>query len=177
MKAPVGVVGGLGEVLLNGIRLIENPLSAKPYLLTQRRVESASSQILKESKEIPAVKTFILILLLLWVMPLTCYAQPNSWRGLTPLRSTRADVERRWGHSSSPCECSYFTEDKNEYVMIVYSDGHCDSLGWNIPKDTVISISVTPRKDRPLLSDLNVDLTKYCVTAPRHWTIIRRSGH
>ena len=76
-------------------------------------------------------------------------AQDNiGWRGIVPLRSTRAQVEQKLGALDVRCQC-YLTE--TEIVRVKYSRGHCkgDLAGWNVPTDTVLSFEITPKK--PLL--------------------------
>jgi hypothetical protein len=38
-------------------------------------------------------------------------------------------------------------ENESERVDIRYADGSCRPGGWDVPKDTVISIEVNPRKN------------------------------
>src|SRR5882757_1023018 len=85
----------------------------------------------------------------------------KGWRGIIPLRSTRADVERLLGSEANKPECvqslcSYYLDDVN--VHFNYSSGGCNSGGggWEVPLDTVIWITVYPRP-HPRLSDLNID--------------------
>jgi hypothetical protein len=70
-------------------------------------------------------------------------AQAQEWHGIVLLQSTRADVERLLG---PPTET-----DKNQYrvdqdiVNVRYSMGLCnqgDRRGWNVPRDTVIGLSI-----------------------------------
>jgi hypothetical protein len=96
------------------------------------------------------------------------YVEAKEWRGIVPLHSTRADVERVLGPPVSdsltgPCKCLYHLEDM--IVHVLYADGiNCgepeqrDSRvgGWKVPRDTVVEISVTFRTDRAL-SDFKID--------------------
>jgi hypothetical protein len=85
----------------------------------------------------------------------------KDWRGITPLQSTREDVIRLLGYSDAPCGCAYDLGD--ETVSMNYSDGPCEKGmpgGWNVPRDTVISILVNLIA-RPFLADLNIDEKKY----------------
>lgn len=77
--------------------------------------------------------------------------EKKGWRGIVPLRSTRSDVERELGPKNETCEC-YQTE--NEIVHISYATGPCTGAlsGWNVPANTVLSISVSPRKKLPFSS-------------------------
>ena len=81
----------------------------------------------------------------------------KEWRGITPLRSTRADVERLLGPPESESGGVYATE--GERVSVTYSRRPCDH-GWRVPPDTVISFFVHP-KTPPKLSDLKLDEKKY----------------
>ena len=86
----------------------------------------------------------------------------KEWRGITPLRSTRAEVERLLG---PPEPASVYSESGSVYVTegervsIIYSRRPCD-YGWRVPLDIVISIFVRPKKP-PKLSDLKLDEKRY----------------
>lgn len=81
----------------------------------------------------------------------------KEWRGITPLRSTRADVERLLGRPESESGGTYATE--GERVLVTYSRRPCDH-GWRVPVDTVISFFVHPKKP-PKFSDLKLDVKRY----------------
>ena len=51
------------------------------------------------------------------------FLQAQGWRGIVPLHSTRADVERLVGSPMTPNGITY--DLKNERVNVVYSDGGC----------------------------------------------------
>lgn len=93
------------------------------------------------------------------LVALTLAAPPpaKEWRGITPLRSTRADVERLLGPPESGPGGVYATE--GERVSVTYSRRPCD-YGWRVPPDTVISFFVHPKKP-PKLSDLGLDEKRY----------------
>src|SRR5215213_1897008 len=93
------------------------------------------------------------------------HPQANCWRGIVPLRSTRADVEKLLGQpvpeSKALDAATYKTE--SERVFVLYSTGPCDvkpSNGWNVPRGTVISISVEPNV-KPKFADLKLDASQY----------------
>jgi hypothetical protein len=95
------------------------------------------------------------------LLTLTCVSDAKEWRGIVPLHSTRADVERLLGKASDNCHCTYQTKEAT--VFVVYSEGDCKrglSGGWDIRPDTVIRLTVTP-KASPKLSELQIDLSKY----------------
>jgi hypothetical protein len=87
----------------------------------------------------------------------------KEWRGITPLHSTRADVERLLGGSSPKKQMTTY-QTENEAVSVLYASGPpCGSDAekeWRVPRDTVVSITVSP-KDRVLLSELKIDLKTY----------------
>jgi hypothetical protein len=88
--------------------------------------------------------------------------QSNSWKGLTPLRSTRTDVERLLGNQidlprSFP---PTYRKDGTE-VEITYSRGDCDE-GWNVSKDTVLRFSVISSPNERITPDeLGVARNRY----------------
>src|SRR5215216_2535993 len=84
-------------------------------------------------------------------------ASARTWRGIEPLHSTRADVERLLGppnfDKSSHMPGYDFPEER---AFITYSPGGCEEGlpdGWNVPKDTVVQIYVTP-SHWPTLSEV-----------------------
>lgn len=107
------------------------------------------------------VKTIIIFFCLSLIMANP--SQVESWRGIKPLHSTRADVERLLGapRESTGVASTYYTGD--EKVLIFYSTSPCKkgiSEGWNVPRDTVISFTVHPNA-KLLVARLQLDETKY----------------
>ena len=101
-------------------------------------------------------------LLSIVVFSLLALAPPppaKGWRGLAPLRSTRADVERLLGRPESEPESGSVYVTAGERVSVSYSRRPCD-YGWQVPPDTVISFFVYP-KQPPKLADLKLDEKKY----------------
>jgi hypothetical protein len=105
-------------------------------------------------------------------------APPNAWRGLIPLHSTRADVERvlgkpKWSHGST-----FIHETECERVDVIYSKGACEPSGmtrWNVPADVVIKLEVAPR-NKILVKDLKFDLNRYLrnqESHPENWVLYR----
>lgn len=89
----------------------------------------------------------------------------KEWRGIRPLKSTRADVEKLLGKPNNLGR--YEFEDERAYID--YSKG-CDRVDDCLclaPKDTVIDIFVTLESDLKL-SDLKIDRTKYHKTRSTH---------
>ena len=83
----------------------------------------------------------------------------EEWRGIKPLCSTRADVEQILGQPLEANGRVYRLE--NEWATVTYSDGVCSQEfeDWDVPKDTVLSISV--RSGLKLFSELKVDSAKF----------------
>ena len=74
----------------------------------------------------------------------------KAWRGIVPLHSTRADVEKLVGPAT--LEDSGYDID-GERALISYSGHGCEEGlpgGWNVPPNTVVNISVSPGKDLKL---------------------------
>jgi hypothetical protein len=96
---------------------------------------------------------------LLLTNPLTVKAQ--DWRQIVPLKSTRAEVERRLGSTTG----AYFGEYelKEGSLFIEYSSGPCKPErkgGWNVTKDMVIRVRFWP-KHRRRIADLKLDPKKF----------------
>jgi len=92
----------------------------------------------------------------------------KEWRGIVPLSSTRADVERLMG---KPNELGRY-EVNGERADIIYSDGPCrgqfyplekPSCKCLVQKDTVLSIYVEP--DQLKFSKVRIDKSKFTRTA------------
>jgi hypothetical protein len=92
----------------------------------------------------------------------------KGWKGLVPLRSTRRDVEALLGPPTPGGQSLYQTNEATVYVG--YSDGPCEKgwpYGWNVDKDTVVSIVVSP-KEPVMFTDLKIDKNKYRQTRDSH---------
>src|SRR5262245_15716850 len=97
-----------------------------------------------------------LVTAMVLLLALSAVSHAKEWRGIVPLHSTRADVERLLGKPNAKYE-RYDIE--NEEAEIFYSKGRCVN-GWDVPLDTVIDISVTFKQTQKF-ADLKVDLSKY----------------
>jgi len=74
-------------------------------------------------------------------------AAAKAWRGIVPLHSTRAEVERLLGPPTVE-DFGYRFED--EIATITYSSGACEEGlpgGWNIPLNTVVEIRVSSNRE------------------------------
>jgi hypothetical protein len=90
-------------------------------------------------------------------------SEAKEWHGIVPLKSTRTDVERLLGKPNAKYD-RYLIG--NEEIDITYSGDRCVN-GWDVARDTVISIAVSPG-GRPSLSDLQPDLSKFTKEADTH---------
>jgi hypothetical protein len=88
----------------------------------------------------------------------------KEWRGLVPLHSTRADIERIPNiqlPNRYDAEVGFYKLEQ-ESIVVRYITGKCIE-GWNIPQNTILWINITPKQ--PLkLSDLNLDISKFKTT-------------
>lgn len=102
---------------------------------------------------------------LLLLLFLVSEGRAKEWRGIVPLKSTKADVERLLG---KPNRLARY-EIGNERVSVLYSEGPCegayqalakDNCECLLAKDTVVKIAVT--FDSPAkVAKLGVDKAKY----------------
>jgi hypothetical protein len=109
-------------------------------------------------------KDGILLLVISLLVASDC-CDSNSWRGLTPLKTTRAQVEKVLGkpmpHSVNPHAASYETDAGR--VSVLYSSGSCtsqDKSGWDVPELTIIDIKFYP-KSPPDFAGLKIDLKNF----------------
>lgn len=91
----------------------------------------------------------------------TVHAQ--GWRGIVPLRTSKAEVERKFKVKGE--EIAGYTEYKlpKNKVVINYSVGKCaesPESEWDIEKDTVISVSIYPLTGLTL-RDLKIDVGNF----------------
>ena len=102
---------------------------------------------------------FAIVAALLLLLPVT-NLQAKDWRGITPLKSKRADVERLLGQPNKLGRYQY--EDLR--ASIDYAEGKCDNDNTNclclVSEDTVLSIYVVLEVGLKF-STLNLDKTQY----------------
>lgn len=105
-----------------------------------------------------------LIFVLTGILAASLFQSPKKtgWRGLIPLKSTRTQVERELGAFDLKCQC-YRTEA--EIVHVDYATGRCTGQlpGWNVPPETVLSITLSPTKN-PQFSELETNLDEFVKT-------------
>jgi hypothetical protein len=103
--------------------------------------------------------TGFLCTLILMIAPA---ATGQGWRTITPLRSTRADVERLLGPNDKSSYGVVY-ELTDGVLSIEYSSGPCRKErrgGWNVPQGVVISFSFSAR-NKQRERDLKLNRKKF----------------
>jgi hypothetical protein len=97
-------------------------------------------------------------------------AQAKDWRGIIPLHSTRAEVERLLGQPTMDRSDTVVYEYPGERASIEFSSGPCnvEFSPWNVSRGTVIAIWVTPKLRQLNLADLNLSQKEYVKTRDDH---------
>lgn len=94
----------------------------------------------------------------------TLLSEAKEWHGIKPLYSSRVDVERLLGPSSTSGQHASTHETDSEVITIIYASGSpCGgnaTNSWKVPLGTVIDITVSP-KTEVRFSSLNIDLQRY----------------
>lgn len=100
---------------------------------------------------------------ILLIAPLFVLVEGKEWRGITPLHSTRVDVERLFRPSKTKKQLSTY-QTAEEAISVLYASGPPCGFDagseWRVPYDTVVSITVSPR-NRVFFSELKLDLTNF----------------
>lgn len=105
--------------------------------------------------------------------------QHNGWKKITPLKTTRLEVEKILGHSEKKdCNtCEYQTN--KEKIIVEYSKSFCEGelKGWNVPSNTVLMFSVTPKKKQKFSElKLNGDEILAFSSALRKYYVDQKTG-
>src|SRR5438067_488416 len=97
----------------------------------------------------------------------------KAWHGITPLHSTRADVEKLWGKPLPPPPDSmrYYTLNENRSIYFI-DEGEVYVLyarevkcAGEVTPDTVLWLSLTPKK-KITLSDLHIEESRFTTYDP-----------
>src|SRR5262249_27115014 len=78
--------------------------------------------------------------------------QAKDWNGMTPLHSTRSEVERRFGKPLRSTPYGSYYSFADEIVVFEFQRETCEGdlgrfgIGWNVPFDTVTEIGVIPKR-------------------------------
>jgi hypothetical protein len=97
------------------------------------------------------------------ILTLIGMAHAKEWRGIVPLHSTRADVERLLGKPQLDRVETAHYELGAERVMIIYITKRCEGAtdGWRVPAGTVAGVWVSYPGERPKFASLKLNETKY----------------
>jgi hypothetical protein len=109
-------------------------------------------------KEIKMVLLTFFLLLNFWSTSIA-----KTWKGITPLKSTRENVENIFEKKSLVDDSIITYYLKNEKVIVTYSSGLCkepNDSEWVVPKNTVITLTVYPKR-QTFLSELTKDLSLF----------------
>lgn len=73
----------------------------------------------------------------------------NVWKGITPLKTSRTDLERVLGKPVRQDGYSFTYKTDSESVIVYFSKGDCKGStrrpnGWNVSDDTVLEFTVVP---------------------------------
>ena len=96
----------------------------------------------------------------LWQVP-----SSKEWRGLSPLNSTRADVERLLGRPETNFDNKLIIYYLPEQVVWFGFRGNpkckqkSKSITWDVPTETITTIRLTLRRPVPV-AEVGIDLTK-----------------
>lgn len=103
-------------------------------------------------------------------------AQGKEWRGIVPLHSTVEDVERLVDESFYGRQLAYETEDERIFFDYQTVESQCGTTWgrWNVPNNTILSITVYPKK-RIMFAELELNLSRYvrsntCIPGSYHYT-------
>jgi len=112
------------------------------------------------------MKAIVLSILLISVVSVGAQNLEDGWKGILPLKATKADVEKAYGPPTDIDDNLYYMYIGEGYnVQINYSTEPCKanrySRGkYNIPKDTVLDMWVS-LKGNVLLSSVKFDRSKF----------------
>lgn len=123
-------------------------------------------------------KTSIAAAILILLTPAFCAnAFARSWRGIVPLHTTRADVERILGKPTQAGEAEAYFRLRDYLVFVRYQTASCSSITgqfgfeWDVPRGTVVAVGVMPKQQistEPLFSggtfkreELNLDFVYF----------------
>jgi hypothetical protein len=102
-----------------------------------------------------------LVLAAVITLTVSPYGAAKDWRGIVPLKSTKADVERLFGPPTGTLPTYYLPENTVYFSYAECGCGEtCQNNNWNVPPGTVTSIYVG-LKGVVKLADLKLDLTRF----------------
>jgi hypothetical protein len=89
----------------------------------------------------------------------SAFVQAKEWHGITPMKSTRADVTRILGKSpdANNIRANYYLDEGHIYIVFSNQEKYSHDCVKKMSIDTVLLIEFTP-KQKTSLSDWNFDL-------------------
>jgi hypothetical protein len=100
-------------------------------------------------------------ILLAIVFTLTTQIIAQGWNGIIPLESNRDDVERIFGKCKDGDKLSCLYKFEKENVVVIYNIlAPCSDGILNVPKESVLSVSVFPQGGKKL-NDLGMNLKNF----------------
>jgi hypothetical protein len=115
----------------------------------------------------------LFFLFLISTLATAANAEAKGWRGIVPLHTSRAEVEKLLGPPTErQSDYSVLYRTETETVIINYARGLPCGIGekysqWRVPRETVESIYITPNRGSPL-SRLNIDESTYKKSSGGH---------
>ncbi len=100
-------------------------------------------------------------LILLLLIPLAMPRQSESWRGITPLKSTCEDVKRILKVDQCTFPISrYSLSDFRVIVEFEHETCRRNPRSWRVPRGTVTALEISPQNHLSP-SDFGIDISKY----------------
>ena len=89
----------------------------------------------------------------------------QEWKSITPLKSTKTDVEKILGKPVEKSESEFIYEIADGKIYVYYASRRCRGKlpGWNVDTDTVLGLSFVPNSKQPASSD---EVTKISNESP-----------
>lgn len=94
-----------------------------------------------------AIEYFMKITFTIMLIVVSCYGvDAKGWKGIVPLHSDRANVEKLLGAPTGECKCFYDTG--SETIRVEYAKAPCVGYpsGWNVSADKVLTLHVRPNQ-------------------------------
>jgi len=89
------------------------------------------------------------------------YLDAKEWRGITPLRSRLADVERQFGACTAKEKTTCIYVRKNETVKFVFLSESCGTGKQKLQRGTIVRIELRPGKPTSLAEYIKIDPNHY----------------
>lgn len=99
------------------------------------------------------MKRYLPLLYLIFILVQTAIGQ--EWKDITPLKSTKTDVEEILGQPDEKSESVFTYEIADGKIYVGFASGRCrgKSPSWNVEADTVLGLTFVPNSKQPANSD------------------------